>query len=116
MSDLPDHWQNTTVGEIATVQLGKMLDKANNKGEPTPYLRNINVRWGSCDLTDVATMDIRPEELDRVLARTDDVIACEGGEPGRAGIPDVDLVVARVPDRQGSSESEGAGLLQKSCR
>ncbi len=87
MSDLPNGWTWTTVGEVASTSLGKMLDKKQATGEhPTPYLRNVNVRWGTFDLADVAQMDIRPDELDRVLARPGDVIACEGGEPGRAAV------------------------------
>lgn len=38
-------WVDKTVGEIAQHSLGKMLDRSKNKGEPQPYLRNINVRW-----------------------------------------------------------------------
>lgn len=75
------------MAELAQTSLGKMLDKKQATGKhPTPYLRNINVRWGSFDLSDVASMDIRPQELDRVLAQPGDVIACEGGEPGRAAV------------------------------
>jgi type I restriction enzyme, S subunit len=37
-------WVEKKVSEIAKHSLGKMLDKAKNKGEPQPYLRNINVR------------------------------------------------------------------------
>lgn len=87
MSDLPAGWEWTTIGEVAATSLGKMLDKKQATGmHPTPYLRNINVRWGSFDLSDLAEMDIRPDELDRVLAQRGDVIACEGGEPGRAAV------------------------------
>lgn len=87
MSDLPRGWEWTTIGEIAETSLGKMLDKKRATGlHPTPYLRNINVRWGSFDLSDLAEMDIRPDQLDRVLAQPGDVIACEGGEPGRAAV------------------------------
>lgn len=87
MTDLPPGWAWASIGEITTTSLGKMLDKKRATGlHPTPYLRNINVRWGSFALDDVASMDIRPEELDRVLARPGDLIACEGGEPGRAAV------------------------------
>lgn len=87
MSDLPDGWEWKQVGEIADLSLGKMLDKKQATGRhPTPYLRNVNVRWGSFDLADVASMDIEPHELDRVLVRAGDVVACEGGEPGRAAV------------------------------
>jgi len=87
MSDLPAGWEWTTIGDVTATSLGKMLDKKQATGvHPTPYLRNINVRWGSFDLSDLAEMDIRPDELDRVLAQPGDVIACEGGEPGRAAV------------------------------
>lgn len=87
MSDLPRGWEWTTIDEVTATSLGKMLDKKQATGmHPTPYLRNINVRWGSFDLSDIAEMDIRPDELDRVLAQPGDVIACEGGEPGRAAV------------------------------
>ena len=84
---MPSGWEWTTIGEVADTSLGKMLDKKQATGlHPTPYLRNINVRWGSFDLSDLAEMDIRPEEFKRVLAQPGDVIACEGGEPGRAAV------------------------------
>ena len=41
---------------------------------------------GQLDLSDLAEMDICPDELDRVLAQPGDVIACEGGDPGRAAV------------------------------
>lgn len=87
MTDLPSGWEWATLGEVAETSLGKMLDKKQATGlHPTRYLRNVNVRWGTFDLTDVAQMDVRPDELERVLARPGDVIACEGGEPGRAAV------------------------------
>lgn len=87
MTKLPKGWALGTVHELAETSLGKMLDAKQQTGEhPTPYLRNINVRWGSFDLSDIAEMDVAPHELDRVLAQPGDVIACEGGEPGRAAV------------------------------
>ncbi len=87
MSGLPEGWAWSTVGELAESSLGKMLDAKQQTGlHPTPYLRNVNVRWGAFDLDDIAEMDIAPHELDRVLAMAGDVIACEGGEPGRAAV------------------------------
>lgn len=87
MTERPKGWELSTIRELSATSLGKMLDAKRQTGRhPTPYLRNINVRWGAFDLDDVAAMDIEPHELDRVLARTGDVIACEGGEPGRAAV------------------------------
>jgi type I restriction enzyme S subunit len=66
--------------------LGKMLDGKRQTGlYPAPYLRNVNVRW-TFDLSDITTMDVRPDELDRVLARPGDLVVCEGGEPGRCAV------------------------------
>lgn len=71
---------------MATHSLGKMLDKAKNKGEPKPYLRNLNVRWFDFDLSDVSEMRFLPEETARYTAMKGDVLICEGGYPGRAAI------------------------------
>ncbi len=40
----------------AEMCLGKMLDKAKNRGTPQPYLRNVNVRWFSFNLDDMKEM------------------------------------------------------------
>jgi type I restriction enzyme S subunit len=83
---LPEGWKWKTVGDTAKTCLGKMLDKNKNKGEYQPYLRNINVRWGSFDLTDVLTMKFEPHENERFSIKKGDLIICEGGEPGRSAI------------------------------
>ncbi|WP_271539225.1 restriction endonuclease subunit S [Bradyrhizobium sp. CCBAU 45321] len=86
MSDLPNGWTRAAIGEIADVRLGKMLDAAKNKGTPVPYLRNVNVRWGSFDLADILEMRMTAEELESYSIKDGDVIICEGGEPGRAAV------------------------------
>lgn len=63
-----------------------MLDKAKNKGELKPYLRNLNVRWFGFDLSDVLEMRFLPEEEAKYTAVKGDVLVCEGGYPGRAAI------------------------------
>jgi len=79
-------WQTKKVSEIAEHSLGKMLDKAKNKGELKPYLRNLNVRWFGFDLSDMLEMRFLPEEAARYTAANGDVLICEGGYPGRAAI------------------------------
>lgn len=87
MSRLPPGWVQANMGDIAQLSLGKMLDRKQATGlHRTPYLRNINVRWGTFDLTDLAEMDIAPEQLERVSAEPGDIVVCEGGEPGRAAV------------------------------
>lgn len=83
-------WQRKKIGEIAQHSLGKMLDKAKNKGELKPYLRNFNVRWFDFDLSDVLEMRFLSEEAVRYTAIKGDLLICEGGYPGRAAIWDRD--------------------------
>ena len=86
-------WPLKKVSEIAHHSLGKMLDKAKNKGAMQPYLRNINVRWFGFDLSDVLEMRFLPEESDRYTAIRGDVLICEGGYPGRAAIWESDAPI-----------------------
>jgi type I restriction enzyme S subunit len=83
---IPKHWVWARCAWLGDARLGKMLDAAKNKGELRPYLRNINVRWGKFDLTDVLKMRVEEHELPRVSVRKGDLVICEGGEPGRAAI------------------------------
>jgi type I restriction enzyme S subunit len=79
-------WKYKKVAEIALHSLGKMLDKAKNRGNPQRYLRNINVRWFTFDLSDLLEMRFLPEETEKYTAVPGDLLICEGGYPGRAAI------------------------------
>lgn len=81
-----DDWPSKPLCEIADLQLGKMLDKAKNKGVLQKYLRNVNVRWFAFDLSDLLEMRISKDEQDKFSIRDGDVLICEGGEPGRAAV------------------------------
>ncbi|TXH88902.1 MAG: hypothetical protein E6Q78_09560 [Rhodoferax sp.] len=84
---VPDGWTSATVDQLGSVQLGKMLDKQKHTaGAPYQYLRNINVRWGAFDVSDVFEMNFEPDELERFSVRAGDVLVCEGGEPARAAV------------------------------
>ena len=86
--DIPPSWAWVDVGAVAKTRLGKMLDKAKNRGTPRRYLRNINVRWFDFDLSDVLEMRFEDTELAEFSLRAGDVLICEGGEPGRAAVWD----------------------------
>ena len=86
--DIPRSWTWARVADVAECRLGKMLDKAKNKGTPRRYLRNINVRWFDFDLSDVMEMRFEDSELTEFGLRHGDVLICEGGEPGRAAVWD----------------------------
>jgi len=83
----PKGWANTTFGTFGESRLGKMLDKQKQSDDyQRPYLRNVNVQWDRIDTHDLLTMDFRPEEQNKFLVRSGDVLICEGGEIGRAAI------------------------------
>jgi type I restriction enzyme S subunit len=84
----PCQWAWVSVGEVSSSRLGKMLDKAKNKGTERPYLRNINVRWLDFDLSDLLEMRFEESELSEYELKKGDVLICEGGEPGRAAVWD----------------------------
>ena len=86
--ELPTSWVWVNVGAVAVARLGKMLDKAKNKGTPRRYLRNINVRWFDFDLSNLLEMRFKDSELPEFMLRFGDVLICEGGEPGRAAVWD----------------------------
>ena len=86
--ELPASWAWVNVAAVAIARLGKMLDKAKNKGTPHRYLRNINVRWFNFDLSDLLEMRFENSELPEFTLRLGDVLICEGGEPGRAAVWD----------------------------
>ena len=85
---LPTSWVWVNVGAVAAARLGKMLDKAKNRGTLRRYLRNINVRWFDFDLSDILEMRFEDSELAEFALQSGDVLICEGGEPGRAAVWD----------------------------
>ena len=86
-SSFPSSWQKRRLSDVAELQLGKMLDKAKNvAGQPMPYLRNVNVRWGEIETSDLYSMRFTEAEAARFSIRDGDLLVCEGGEPGRCAI------------------------------
>lgn len=81
-----DGKQYIPLGTITESRLGKMLDKEKNQGIPRKYLRNVNVRWFSFDLSDISEMNVEDEEIEKYTIRDGDLVICEGGEPGRCAV------------------------------
>ena len=79
-------WPAQKLEDVADFCLGKMLDQKKNRGEPLPYLANVNVRWGEFDLSNLREMRFEQHELDRYGLKYGDIVMCEGGEPGRCAI------------------------------
>jgi type I restriction enzyme S subunit len=79
-------WVTKPLAELADFRLGKMLDEKKNRGEPLPYLANINVRWGEFDLNGLREMRFEHNEMDQYGLKDGDIVMCEGGEPGRCAL------------------------------
>jgi type I restriction enzyme, S subunit len=86
-------WTIKRIGEVAKHSLGKMLDRVKNRGMPQTYLRNVNVRWFTFDLSDLAQMLFLEEESNKYTVAKGDVVVCEGGYPGRAAIWEEDYLI-----------------------
>lgn len=80
--------ESKPLSDVAQTSLGKMLDAKRATGDPTPYLRNINVRWGTVDTTDVRKVPLTGDERRRFALSAGDILVCEGGEPGRCAVWD----------------------------
>ena len=83
---IPQDWRVSTIGAEFRIQLGKMLDAANNTGVPKPYIGNRSVQWGRIDLDGIATVPMSMSDLQRFRLLRGDLLVCEGGEIGRAAI------------------------------
>lgn len=83
---LPSSWKWARFDWVSNTRLGKMLDKAKNKGELRPYLRNTNVQWFNFEIDDLKSMRFEEHELDEYRVTPGDLVICEGGEPGRCAV------------------------------
>lgn len=81
-----NEWRLKQLKEISETRLGKMLDRAKNTGQLVDYLRNINVRWFHIDFSDVEKLKIEKADLHKFTLAQNDILVCEGGEPGRAAL------------------------------
>jgi len=91
LPELPEGWKWIQLLNITQdFSLGKMLDKQKNKGVLKPYIGNINVRWGSFDLHNLKEMRFEKSELYKYGLKKGDLIVCEGGEPGRCSVWNID--------------------------
>lgn len=78
-AEIPRSWRWVKVEEVAEARLGKMLDKAKNKGRPYAYLRNTNVHWFDIRLDDLKNIPLDDAEFEEYRLKNGDVLICEGG-------------------------------------
>lgn len=81
-------WEVKRWKEMFDTRLGKMLDRKKQISTDTrcPYLANINVKWGSFDLSTLNEMTFSENELREFSLQKGDILICEGGEAGRCAI------------------------------
>ena len=91
--EVPESWEWCRLGEIATHNTGKTLDKSRNTGTLREYITTSNLYWGRFDFSELREMPINNNELDRCTAIKGDLLICEGGDAGRSAIWDFDKSV-----------------------
>lgn len=85
-------WEYESCGNLFDMKLGKMLSAKNYTGTHLKkYLRNVNVKWGEIDLSDVKEMDFNEKEVENYSLLKGDILVCEGGDVGRTAILKNDL-------------------------
>lgn len=84
---MPIEWQVRRLDDLAEISSGVTLGRENiGMGVvELPYLRVANVQDGYVDLTDVKTMFVRRNEVERFALRFGDVLMNEGGDFDKLG-------------------------------
>lgn len=81
-----EEWEVSTVGREFEAKLGKMLDSEKNLGVLKPYIGNRAVQWNQIDISEWPTIRMSRSDMEHFRLRKGDLLACEGGEVGRAAI------------------------------
>lgn len=88
IDELPPVWPTHPVKRYFDVQLGKMLQNvpSGQEDRPAPYLKALHVRWGNVETDDLPEMWASPSDIRQYGIQPGDLLVCEGGEVGRAGV------------------------------
>jgi len=90
MGPIPSSWSTAPTKRHFDIQLGKMLQNnpASTTDKAVPYLKALHVLWGIVNIEDLPEMWANSSEIRQYGVRNGDLLVCEGGEAGRAGIVD----------------------------
>lgn len=86
--DVPAHWESVVLDRCAEVQTGLAKGRRYRPDEKTvklPYLRVANVQDGYLDLSEIKTVEIREDEVDRYRLEPGDMLMTEGGDFDKLG-------------------------------
>jgi len=77
----------TPLGEIADVRSGVTKGrKFGSKGTvEVPYLRVANVQDGYLNLSEIKTIEVLPDDIEKYRLKDGDVLMTEGGDPDKLG-------------------------------
>ncbi len=85
---IPEHWQVGQLKFFAKIRAGITLGKKYSADEELvelPYLRVANVQGEYVDLTDVATIRVKPDEVDKYKLHIGELLMTEGGDRDKLG-------------------------------
>ena len=95
LGEIPTHWEVKASRREFTIQLGKMLQPTARGPQDSeiPYFKAQHVQWETVRTTGMPIMWADPADEVQYGVLDGDLLVCEGGEVGRAGI------VRNPPDR-----------------
>ncbi|HDH50848.1 MAG TPA: hypothetical protein ENG75_05820 [Nitrospirae bacterium] len=88
LGEIPEGWKTLECKFGYSIQLGKMLQNESQTvdDEKAPYLKALNVQWENVDTYDLPEMWASLKDFEKYSVKDGDLLVCEGGEVGRAGI------------------------------
>lgn len=88
MGAIPSAWTIMPTKRHFDIQLGKMLqnDPGSDTDRLVPYFKAVHVHWGSVNAHDLPEMWANSTEIKQYKVASGDLLVCEGGEVGRAGM------------------------------
>lgn len=87
LPNIPNEWCTTQLLNIAEV-IGGVTKGRKFNGKKTiqlPYLRVANVQDGFLNLTEIKTIEVLPEDLEKYRLLKDDILFTEGGDRDKLG-------------------------------
>jgi len=83
---MPDGWRCLSLKQVAEIQTGLAKGKKNIRNPiECPYIRVANVQDGHLDLTEIKTITVSANEVERYSIRFGDVLMTEGGDFDKLG-------------------------------
>ena len=88
LGEVPAHWEVKSARFGYSIQLGKMLqpEQGNETETEVPYLKSQHVQWEAIRIDELPTMWASATEEIKYGVKEGDLLVCEGGDVGRAGI------------------------------